>query len=326
MPQEDRRSKGIPGAIKGVIVAVVVVVIIMASLYAYTGKWPPMVVVESDSMQHSSDRSFIGIIDTGDLVLVKEKDPATVITYLQGQEIGYQTYGEYGDVIIYQRYGNPNYKSIIHRTMCRVEYNTTGGGFDVPELADIPADQWNVLGSSQQVWWNLDGIVEIYDIGYMEVTIHLDLGALINYFHGRGRVPHSGFITMGDHNMAYQGGELVGLYDQLAICREPIQYNWVLGAARGELPWFGLFKLWVTGEAPDNVPQNSVTNLWLTLGIIIGVPIVLDVTTVIMKHRGVDIWAWTKRFGLRRSSKEKDECLSDVACEPEKKGPKKKIR
>jgi signal peptidase len=326
VPQEHGSSKGIPGAIKGVIVAVVVVVIILASLYAYTGMWPPMVVVESDSMQHSSDRSFIGIIDTGDLVLVKEKDPATIITYLQGQEMGYQTYGEYGDVVIYQRYGNPIYKSIIHRAICRVEYNATGGGFDIPELAGIPTDQWKILGSSQQAWWNLDGVVEIYDIGYMEVTIRLDLDALLDYFHDRGRVPHGGFITMGDHNMVYQGGEFVGLYDQLAICREPIQESWVLGAARGELPWFGLLKLWVTGDAPNNVPQNSVTNLWLSLGIIIGLPIVIDVTTIVMKRRGVDIWTWTRKLNPWRSEKTDDDRPSETTRDPEKKGPKGKTK
>ncbi len=298
MPKQDGQKLSIPSAVKGLIIALVVVAVIMASLYAYTGKWPPLVVVESDSMQHSDDQSFIGVIDTGDLVLVKQTESDHIVTYLQGQSSGYQTYGEYGDVIIYERYGNPAYKSIIHRAICRVEYNETGGGFDVPELANIPQSQWKVLGSGEQVWWNLEGTVEIYDIGYEKVTIQLDLGAMLAYFESRGRDPHGGFITLGDHNWAYQGSNKVGLYDQMAICREPIQGDWVDGVARGELPWFGLLKLWVTGDAPDNVPQNSVTNLWISLGIIIGIPLILDIGTLLLKRKGIDIWAWTKKLRL----------------------------
>lgn len=327
MPQEDRRKGRVPGALKGVIVALVIVVIILASLYAYTGKWPPLVVVESDSMQHSSDRSYIGVIDTGDIVLVKDNAPETVVTYLQGQENGYQKYGEYGDVIIYERYGNPAYKSVIHRVICRVDYNSTGGGFDIPELAGIPTDQWKVLGSGQQVWWNLDGVVEIYDIGYKEVTVQLDLAAMLRYFDDRGRIPHSGFITMGDHNFAVQGNGLMGLYDQLAICREPIRDSWVVGVARGEVPWFGLLKLWVSGEAPDSVPQNSVTNLWVSLVLIIGVPLVLDITTVVMKRRGVDIWAWTRKLRPKRLRRRREECADRSSCESEEdEGAKKESK
>jgi len=307
VPKEDGRKSAIPSGVKGLVVALIVVAVIMASLYAYTGKWPPLVVVESDSMQHSDDRSFIGVIDTGDLVLVKQTDPDHVVTYLQGQSSGYQTYGEYGDVIIYERYGNPAYKSIIHRAICRLVYNETGGGFDIPELADIPQSQWRVLGMGDQVWWNLEDTVEIYDIGYEEVTIQLDLGGMLAYFESRGRAPHGGFITMGDHNWAYQGSTKIGLYDQLAICREPIQFDWLEGVARGELPWFGLLKLWVTGEAPDNVPQNSVTNLWISLGIIIGVPLVLDIGTLLMKRRGIDIWAWTRKLRFKRTARKDDQ-------------------
>jgi signal peptidase len=306
VPRGDGHALAIPSALKGIIVAVVVVIIIMASLYAYTGKWPPLVVVESDSMQHSSEQSFIGVIDTGDLVLVKDVGPDTIVTYLQGQVSGYQTYSEFGDVIIYQRYGNPDFKLIIHRAICRVDYNSTGGGFDIPELADIPQEQWRVLGSTEQVWWNLDQTVEISDIGYMDVTIQLDLGAMLAYFDSRGRTPHSGFITMGDHNYAQQGSKLVGLYDQLAICREPIQGSWVEGVSRGELPWFGLLKLWVSGDAPENIPQNSVTNLWISLGIIIGVPLILDIGTLLMKRKGIDIWAWTRKLSPGRLLKKKE--------------------
>jgi len=301
---ETERRIRLPSFVKGLIAALVVVLIIVGILFAYSGIWPPLVVIESDSMQHSDDRSSIGTIDTGDLVIVKKVDVADIVTYLEGQSTGYRTYGEYGDVIIYHRYGNTEQKSIIHRAILWLEYNTTGGGFDLPELAHIPASQWKVIGDEDTGWWNLDGIVEIYDIGYMKATLRLDIRAILSYFESTGRTPHSGFITMGDHNLGTQGGKLIGLYDQLAICREPVQEGWVVGVARGELPWFGLLKLWVTGDAPEHVPSNSVTNLWISLVFIIGVPLVLDVAGTVAKHKGIDLFGWLKRGYIWRRLKE----------------------
>lgn len=295
MSGEAGRKIRMPPFLKGLIAALTVILLIIVVLFAYSGVWPPLVVIESGSMQHSDERSSIGTIDAGDLVIVKKVDAGEIVTYLEGQHTGHRTYGEYGDVIIYHRYGNTGQKSIIHRAILWLEYNTTGGGFDLPELANIPASQWKVIGVGDAGWWNLTGIVEIYDIGYMKVTLRLDLGAILNYFESTGRTPHSGYITMGDHNIAEQGGRLIGIYDQLAICREPVQEEWVVGIARGELPWFGLLKLWVTGDAPDNVPSNSVTNLWISLGFIIGVPLVLDVASAVAKYKGIDLFGWLKR-------------------------------
>jgi signal peptidase I len=298
VPEEPKRPIRLPPALKGLVGALVLVLIILGSLFAYSGLWPPLVVVESDSMQHSDDSSSIGTIDTGDLVIVKKTRAEDLRTYLEGQVSDYSTYGEYGDVVIYYRYGNTGYKSVIHRAILWLEYNTTGGGFDLPELANLPGEQWSVIDAEEQVWWNLQGAVEIYDIGYMEVTLQLDLASMLAYFESRGRTPHSGYITMGDHNLATQAGTLIGMYDQLAICREPVQENWIVGVSRGELPWFGLLKLWVTGDAPDNVPSNSVTNLWISLGLIIGIPLVMDVAGVVAKRRGIDLFTWTKKFRL----------------------------
>jgi signal peptidase len=112
--------------------------------------------------------------------------------------------------------------------------------------------------------------------------------------------PHGGLITMGDHNVQSGGTTLLGYYDQLSICREPIKDEWLVGKARGELPWFGLVKLWATGGLPQHVPQNSVTNLVITMVLVIGLPIALDVSNVVLKRRGIEIFAWTKRLSLKR--------------------------
>lgn len=53
--------------------------------------------------------------------------------------------------------------------------------------------------------------------------------------------------------------------------------DWVVGKARGEIPWFGLLKLWFTDSLKSEAPDNSVTNLWIAIAIIIIVPITIDV-------------------------------------------------
>src|SRR3972149_11098665 len=84
--------------------AVILVAIILGAVFAYTQVWPPMVVVESDSMQHSRTRSFVGVIDTGDLVLVQAVHQASdVVTYVEGRAPGNEAYSNFGDVIIFHR-------------------------------------------------------------------------------------------------------------------------------------------------------------------------------------------------------------------------------
>ena len=121
--------------IKDIAIAVVVVAIIMGSLYAYTGMWPPMVVVESGSMQHSDDRSYIGVIDTGDIVLSKETSFSDITTYVEGRSTGYQKYGDYGDVIIYRPMGKDT-TPIIHRAVLYLEWNSISA-FDVEGLRGL---------------------------------------------------------------------------------------------------------------------------------------------------------------------------------------------
>src|SRR2546425_1099668 len=53
---------------RDLLVAAIIVVVFLAAIYAYAGVWPPLVVVESASMQHSGQDSFLGVIDTGDMV------------------------------------------------------------------------------------------------------------------------------------------------------------------------------------------------------------------------------------------------------------------
>ena len=287
VPSRQSGSKGWWYRLRPFIIAPVIFIIVVGGIYAYSGVWPPMVVIESKSMQHS-DLSRIGVIDTGDIVVVKSVSSTDdVVTYLEGVATGHSKYSEPGDVIIYYKSGMS--KPIIHRALLEVEYNATGGGFDIPALANVPASMWSVP-SGEDVWWNLHDSVELYDIGFLDVTVTVDLGAMLEYMTSPAYSgePHGGIITMGDNNY-YTGsnGTLLGKYDQrwISAVREPIKSEWIVGKASGELPWFGLIKLYATGTAPDYTPENSKVNLVVSLALLIGLPIAVDVIQSYLRKR-----------------------------------------
>ena len=86
-----------------VISAIVVVAVVMSALMLYSGMSRPLTVVESKSMQHSDTTSYLGIIDTGDMVVMISPDKRTPTTYVEGYQNGHCSFGSYGDVIIYYR-------------------------------------------------------------------------------------------------------------------------------------------------------------------------------------------------------------------------------
>jgi signal peptidase len=274
--------------IKAFIIAPAIFLLVIGAIFLYSGIWPPMVVVESESMQHSDDTSFIGVIDTGDIVVVKKVDSyQEVTTYVEGLANGHSTHGAPGDVIIYHRDGMP--KPIIHRAMVMLEYNFTGGGFDVPSLANIPQELWSVPGG-EKVWWNLKEVLVLHDVGHVNARLEIDLATMLSYMFSNGRL-HGGIITLGDNNWEMVDGVPVARYDQrwLTSMREPVMEEWIVGKARGELPWFGLLKLWATGTMPDDTPANSQRNLVISLGALILIPIVIDVGSNVMRRRGIEL-------------------------------------
>jgi signal peptidase len=243
--------------IRDVLISVGIVGIILATLWGYTGQFPesPMVVVTSGSMMHD-DASYgrVGTIDPGDLVLVKKIDDRTDITTRGAASDptnpDHRTYGDYGDVIIYYPDGDTDRVPIIHRAMCWVEVTT--------------------VGSERRY------TVAEYDI-VMASAITIGELSIENY-----QPQHGGFITKGDHNSLSdqsQGG----------VSRAPVKVDWVVGKARGELPWFGLIKLMFFGDGngysgPDKVkvgnavaPEDEWVCLGLSLLVIVGVPTGWDI-------------------------------------------------
>lgn len=240
--------------IRDIFVAVAVVLVILTFLWGYTGQWfgAPMVAIESGSMMHL-DEPFgrVGTIDAGDMVLlVKVNEFDEIITQKQSEnQDGFTSYGNYGDVIIYKKYGRDNEDQIIHRAMCWVEDNGNG-----------------------------TFTVESYDL-YNVASLTIPELGLHKY-----KPSHSGYITKGDNPVTNDRSDQAG-----GICSEPIKLSWVTGKARGELPWIGTVNLlfndlingafWNAGVQATvfNVPQDSMICLVILIIVLISIPVSMDV-------------------------------------------------
>jgi hypothetical protein len=69
---------------------------------------------------------------------------------------------------------------------------------------------------------------------------------------------------MGDNNFLASGGTVTGLDDQDHGLSTLVAFAWVVGVARGMIPWFGAVKLYLQGNA-TMVPPQSWQFMGLTL-------------------------------------------------------------
>ncbi len=100
------------GLLRDFLFVISVVAIFSSVSYIALGRWSPMVAVESESM--------VPHMQIGDIIFVQGIDRTSIITYATGKDTGYTSFGEYGDVILYKRYGKDG-TPIIHRAMYYVE-------------------------------------------------------------------------------------------------------------------------------------------------------------------------------------------------------------
>ena len=181
--------------IRDVAVAFFVVLMILLALWTYTGQWfnAPMVAIESGSMMHLNEPfGRLGTIDAGDMVLlVKVNRKDDVLTRggdFSGEkakgEAGFQSYGDYGDVIVYRKYGRYDDDQIIHRARCWIEYNELFQTYTVAE--------YGIFNQSS---------ITIQELG-------------LNKY----KPSHSGFITQGDNPVTNNRCDQAG-----GICDEPIK-------------------------------------------------------------------------------------------------------
>jgi len=90
----------------------VVAIFVSVSKIAF-GLWTPMVAVESGSM--------IPHIKIGDIIFIESLDRTEIITYETGKRTDYKSFDNYGDVVLYKKFGKEGGTPIIHRAMYYVE-------------------------------------------------------------------------------------------------------------------------------------------------------------------------------------------------------------
>lgn len=277
---EDEPKETWKDLVRDLLVAGVIVAVVLGAMYAYAGVWPPLVVVESSSMQHANDESFFGVIDTGDMVFQQTASTrASVITYLEGRASGYSTYGDFGDVVIFQRPQSTT--PVIHRPIMYITLHA-GGTADVPDLTLLPSSEWQATNGSGPTT-NPYGLrsVTIHQMGFQH-----DLGITFDFLDLSVFAPRSGYVTMGDHN-AY-----LACAQNRDPCRASTPYDtgWlprqsdIIGRARGEFPWFGLLKLTLSptdsccasGWGDPEAPKNSWDSLLVSLIFLFALPFILE--------------------------------------------------
>jgi signal peptidase I len=241
------------------LVALMIVILLIVGMFAYTQNWPPVYVVESQSMQHGTS-DVLGVINTGDLVLAEKVANSTIQPYVVAQQSGYSTYGEYGDVLLYYPNGVVG-TPVIHRAIIFLQWVPRVRGYDAYGLSGLPCGSESgaiyatpgTNGSCRTT--DLTGTLDLFHVGWADINVSIDLNQ--SYLG-----PHSGFITMGDNN--FDSG--VGTYDQSPSFQlsQLVEPGWVIGVARGMIPWIGALKLWIEGSptTPEVPPQS-----WQFLGL-----------------------------------------------------------
>ena len=238
------------------------IAVLISVLVLMTGSWPPMVVIESNSMQHD-ENGEVGSIDAGDLVLVMTPERKDIITFVEATESGgdfegYESHGMPGDVIIYQKNGGSD-TPVIHRALLEVVENTSGG--------------WDVPGTTLR---NVSSISWTFDI--------------LCPYHGRAydlRIEdwdpvHAGYLTKGDNNdcmidqpEANTLSQGPGLSDEFGNPVQTTKGEWVMGVAGAEIPWVGSIKLGLSDNS-QSVPDSTWSKLILTAIVLLAIPAVWE--------------------------------------------------
>lgn len=108
--------------VEDVLSSILIVALIALVLWGIAGVWPPMVAVESGSMEpHMHRGDLVFVVDNDRFVPDNVDTKKGIVTYQQGEEAEYKTFGNYGDVIIFRPNGNSNQPPVIHRAMKYVE-------------------------------------------------------------------------------------------------------------------------------------------------------------------------------------------------------------
>lgn len=269
------------GNCKRIVISVAVLAIVFGGGYGalvlYTGSTLPFSSVVSESMQHDNYGSQLGTIDTGDIVVVRDPDKTDIYSYVEGLENGYQSFGSYGSVIIYNRDGqNP----VIHRAILWLEYNGDGT-WSAPDLENLEEGSWyyvytvtDAAGNEMRMYghdpYSIHGMLCFTDLDGK--TPYIDLDALA--------VKSSGYLTMGDNPITNPNFD-----QQSGIVNHLIAYEDIKSVPIMEIPWMGCLKLLMNGSSSLSHVPNSLPSLLMGIVLVFSVLIILDLLTVLRYNR-----------------------------------------
>lgn len=108
--------------VRDVLTSVAIVAAIGLVLFAISGIWPPLVAVESGSMDpNMQEGDLIFVVGEDRFVGDNPIDGTGVVTLENGQESGYDKFGKAGDVVVFQPGGSETATPVIHRAHFWVE-------------------------------------------------------------------------------------------------------------------------------------------------------------------------------------------------------------
>ncbi|WP_121744333.1 S24/S26 family peptidase [Natronorubrum halophilum] len=108
--------------VRDILGSVAIVAVIGLILFGISGIWPPLVAVESGSMEpNMQEGDLIFVVADDRFVGDGSVDNTGVVPLEQGAESGHEKFNGAGDVIIFQPNGNPAETPVIHRAHFWVE-------------------------------------------------------------------------------------------------------------------------------------------------------------------------------------------------------------
>ena len=150
---------------RDLLVSISIVLLFGGYLFAISGVWPPMVAIESGSMEPNMERNdLVFVMDTDRFQPESATDETGVVVAHDGADVGYSQFGNPGDVIVFAPGGKEEQTPIIHRAMFWVE----------------EGENW-LDRADEEFLGGVDSCAQLSGCP----------------------APHAGFITKGDDNQAY---------------------------------------------------------------------------------------------------------------------------
>jgi len=109
---------GFVAFVREVLGSVAAVLLVGLVLFAVSGLWPPMVAVESPSMEPNLERGdLVFLMEAHRLAPDSDHGDTGIVTHRTASSGGYTKFGEPGDTVVFRANGRAGQTPIIHRAM-----------------------------------------------------------------------------------------------------------------------------------------------------------------------------------------------------------------